>query len=98
LASDWESVAFVTARVVDENGVPVPGADNAIAFQAEPPGYILATDNGDLTSHEPFGSHERHAFEGRAVALVVARGAGKITVSAQAEGLAAGSVTIMGEK
>ena len=88
LASDWESVAFVTARVVDENGVTVPTADNAIAFQTQSPGYILATDNGDLTSHEPFQSRERHAFQGRAVALVVARGAGKIAVTALAEGLA----------
>ncbi|MGP8244353.1 MAG: glycoside hydrolase family 2 TIM barrel-domain containing protein [Bryobacteraceae bacterium] len=98
LASDWESVAFVTARVVDENGVTVPTADNAIAFQTQSPGYILATDNGDLTSHEPFQSRERHAFQGRAVALVVARGAGKIAVTALAEGLASGSITIMGER
>ena len=85
LPSDWESVAFVTARVVDENGVTAPAADNAIAFEVQGPGFILATDNGDLASHEPFQSHERHAFEGRAVALIVARGGGKITVSARAE-------------
>jgi len=98
LPSDWESVAFVTARVVDENGVTAPRADNAIDFQVQGPGYILATDNGDLSSHEPFQSHERHAFGGHAVALIVARGGGKITVSARAEGLAAGSVAFMGEK
>jgi beta-galactosidase len=98
LASDWETVAFVTARVVDENGVPVPGSDAAIAFEVEGPGIVLATDNADLASHEPFRSHERHAFEGRAVALVEARTAGKIVVTAHAEGLATGSVTITGEK
>ena len=98
LASDWESVAFVTARVVDEDGITVPGADNAITFQAQGPGYVLATDNGDLASHEPFQSYERHAFEGRAVALIVARGSGKITVTARAEGLGPGLATIMGEK
>jgi beta-galactosidase len=98
LASDWESVAFVTARVVDENGVPVPGSDAVIAFEVEGPGIVLATDNADLASHEPFRSREHRAFEGRAVALVAARAAGQIVVTAHAEGLAAGSVTIKGEK
>jgi beta-galactosidase len=98
LASDWESVAFVTARVVDENGVPVPAADNLIVFEARLPGYIMATDSADLSSHDPFLSYERVAYQGRAVALVVARGAGEIVVTARSEGLAAGSVTIMGER
>jgi beta-galactosidase len=94
LASDWESVAFVTARVVDDNGILVPGSNAAIAFDIEGPGIVLATDNADLTSHEPFRSRYRHAFDGQALLLVQARTAGKIVVTAHAEGLAAGSVAI----
>ena len=90
----WDFPAIVAATVVDENGTPVPAADNLISIEVKGPGEIVAVDNADLTSHEVFQASERHAFHGRAIAIVRATGLGRITVTALAKGLAAGSVQI----
>jgi beta-galactosidase len=90
----WDDVSTITATVVDEKGVPVPGADELIAFQVKGPGVVAAVDNADVTSHEAFQAGDRHAYHGRAIALVKAKAAGRITVTGAAQGLAAGAVTI----
>ena len=53
---------------------------------------IAAVDNGDVASHELFQATERHAYQGRCVAVIRAKGSGRIGVSAAAEGLAGGSL------
>jgi beta-galactosidase len=67
----------------------VPRANDKIRFTIQGPGEIVATDNGDPTSFEPFQSPERRAFNGLALAIVRAvRGTrGTIRVSASAPGL-----------
>jgi beta-galactosidase len=92
----WDGVVTVTATIVDDKGVPVPDANQLISFQASGPGAVTAVDNADLTSHEPFQSHERHAYRGTAIALVRLTGAGKISVTATATGLAGSAVTLNG--
>jgi beta-galactosidase len=83
-------------RVVDASGRQVPAADHLIRFRLEGPGEIVATDNGDPTSFEPFPSHDRTAFNG--LCLVIVRGKagqpGAVTVTARAEGLQVGTATI----
>ena len=53
------------------------------------PGEIVAVDNGDATSHEPFQARQHKAFNG--LALVIVRTlpgkAGTITVRATSDGL-----------
>ena len=88
IAPDWDDVVYVTARVVDENGMLVPGADQLIAFRATGPGVIAAVDSADNASHEPFQASERHAFQGQCLAIVKASGAGRIAVTASSPGLA----------
>ena len=57
-------LSFVTVRVVDKDGITAPRADNRIRFTIDGPGEIVATDNGDPTSFEPFQAPERKAFNG----------------------------------
>jgi beta-galactosidase len=91
----WDSVAYVNASVVDENGVMVPTAADKITFAIEGSGVIAAVDNADITSHESFQAAERSAFQGRCIALVKAsRDQGRITVKASAAGLAGGSIVL----
>jgi beta-galactosidase len=82
--------------VTDKTGLAAPRADNRIYFDIEGPGEIVATDNGDPTSFESFQSHDRKAFNG--LCLVIVRGTsgqpGKITLTAKAEGLKTGMVSI----
>ena len=95
LAHNWDAVARVTATVVDKNGVVVPGAKDLITFKISGPGVIAAVDNGGNASHEPFQAGERHALQGRCVAFVKATApSGKITLTASAPGLTAGSAVI----
>jgi len=95
LAPGWDRVDFVTARVVDANGVVVPDADNPVTFAVTGPGAIAAVDSADNASHESFQGSQRRAYQGRCVAIVRATAAsGEITVAATSPSLAPGSVTI----
>jgi beta-galactosidase len=95
LADGWDDVSFVTAKVVDANGVLVPGAKDVIAFKVSGPAVLAAVDNGDSTSHELFQAAERTAFQGQCIAVLKATDkSGAITLTASAPGLTPGAVTI----
>jgi beta-galactosidase len=94
LTADWDDVAYVTATVVDRDGVMVPGAGDLVRFPVSGPGVIAAVDNADIASHESFQGRERHAYQGRCVAILRANGSGEITVAASAEGLAGGTLKL----
>src|SRR5699024_6971496 len=70
IAADGRDLAFLTARVLDADGVEVPAAEDLLRFTAEGPGRIVATDNGDPTDMTAFPSLERRLFHGRALAIV----------------------------
>ena len=99
VGSNWDDLAFVRARIVDAHGVVVPTAMNLIRFSVSRAGVLVVTDNNNGTDHTPFASAQRHAFAGRALAVV--RGtpglesAGDITVTATAAGLKQGSIRII---
>ena len=95
LSPSWDDAAYVTARVVDANGVLCPNADNLIKFSMTGPGQIAAVDNGDVNSHEAYQSTQRKVYRGECVAIVKSKGIGSgITLKASAPGLADGTVTI----
>ena len=94
LMTTWDDVAYVTAAVVDEHGVVVPSADHRVTFEVTGPGAVVAVDNQDIASHEPFQGNVRSAFQGRCIAIVRASAAGRIAVSANAASLKAGSVSL----
>jgi beta-galactosidase len=89
-------LAFVTVRIVDEQGQLAPRANLPIEFTIDGPGEIVATDNGDPTNLVPFPSHERAAFNG--LCLAVVRGTpgepGSIRLTAAAPALNSSTVTI----
>jgi beta-galactosidase len=91
VTTSWEDVVHVTARIVDAHGVPVPDADHAVAFAVDGPGRVIAVDDGDPESHEPYAATSRTAFRGRVLAIVRATGPGRVTVTATAKGLAPGA-------
>jgi beta-galactosidase len=96
IKADGQDLAFITVRIADENGVSVPRAENVVKFTVEGPGAIVATDNGDATSFEPFQSPQRKAFNGLALAIVRAKKgeSGNIIVRAQSDALEGSSVTL----
>jgi beta-galactosidase len=95
LSPGWDNVAFVRAKIVDAKGIEVPRADDLISFQISGPGVIAAVDSANNLSHEPFQATERHAFEGECAAFVKATAtSGKIKITASADGLESGSLTL----
>jgi beta-galactosidase len=72
----------------------VPTSSAKLTFTATAPGEILATDNGENASHEPFQSPTRSAWEGQCLAIIRATAAGRITVNASAPGLTSNAVTV----
>jgi beta-galactosidase len=59
------------------------------------PAEIIATDNGDATSFEPFQSSEHSAFNGLCLAIIRSKPeAGNIVVRATSPGLQAAEVKL----
>jgi beta-galactosidase len=99
LTRDWDDVAYITATVVDENGVQIPRATNLIRFRTNAAGKVIAVDNADNASHESFQALQRSAYGGRAIAIVRAiAGTGPLIVHGAADGLADSEVIIQVEK
>ena len=57
-----EDLFFVTAKLTDRRGRFVPQAADRLDFSVEGPARIVATDNGDPTSHASFQSPSVNAF------------------------------------
>jgi beta-galactosidase len=95
LSLQWDDVAILRVEITDANGVTCPYANQLVRFSVKGPGHIIAVDNGDAMSTEPFQIAQRKAYGGRCIAIVRATAAaGRITVTAQADKLAPASVDI----
>ncbi len=95
IKADGKDLSFITATLVDENGVMVPDAGNLIKFSVNGPGFIAGVDSGDPTSHEPFRSNQHTALNGLALAIIQSNDkSGTITIKASADGLKEGTVII----
>ncbi|MFJ5726543.1 glycoside hydrolase family 2 TIM barrel-domain containing protein [Streptomyces paradoxus] len=94
LAADGRSLVFVTAEVVDRRGVVVPDAEHLLSFQVAG-GSLAGLDNGRQESAERYQASTRTAFHGKALAVVRSgTKAGAVKVTARAEGLRTGTVTV----
>ena len=96
LRADGKDLSFVTVTIADKDGRPVPRTHDRITFKLSGPGEIVATDNGDATDLEAFQSPQRKAFNGLALAIVKTKAgeAGKVTLTASADGLEGAQVTL----
>jgi beta-galactosidase len=96
LNADGKDLAFVTLKIADKNGLTVPRSHNQVRFTVSGPADLIATDNGDATSHVAFQSPQRPVFNGMALAIVRTRSgqAGKIVVTASSAGLAGATVEL----
>ena len=95
LMSDGLDCAVLRAEVVDAKGRTVPKADNLIRFDVIGNAQIIGVGNGNPNSHEADKASSRMAFNGLCQAIVQGgKGSGLVTVTASADGLAAGKVTM----
>jgi beta-galactosidase len=88
IKADGLDLSYITLTIADHFGRLVPRSKNPISFSVSGPGEIIATDNGDPTSFEPFQSSEHRAFNGLCLAIVRSKPtAGDIVVRANSPGL-----------
>ena len=99
IQNDSRDLVFITVQIEDKNGLLVPRSNNQLKFSIEGPGRIVATDNGDATSHESFQSASRKAYNGMCLVIVAAdKGAtGTIAVKGESKGLK-GAIVILNVK
>ncbi|MGA9658817.1 MAG: beta-galactosidase GalA [Asticcacaulis sp.] len=88
LINDHMDCTVIKAEVLDAKGRPVPKADHLITFAINGPANVIGVGNGNPNSHEADKASQRKAFNGLCCAIVQVTGAGGITVSATADGLA----------
>jgi beta-galactosidase len=67
-----------------------------VNFSIVGPGKIVAVDNGDATSHDPFQANYRKAYNGMCLVIVKAENGatGTFTVKAASKGLKGSEVVI----
>ena len=97
IAADGKDLSFVTVTVEDKEGLMVPRSKNPVTFSIKGPGEIVALDNGDAASLEPFKGTSMKAFNGLCLAIVKAMGPGTITLTAKSQGLTPATVTLSGK-
>ncbi len=88
LSADGKDLSYITIRIKDNNGNPVPDADNLIHFDLAGEGRIVGVANGDPISLEPAKGNQRRAFSGMCqVVIQTTDKKGKITLKANSAGL-----------
>jgi len=86
--ADGNDLAFVTVRILDEDGNICPNATNLVQFSIEGDGILECVGNGDPTCTESYQARERSAFHG--LCLLVVRSTcnpGEIRISAHSNGI-----------
>jgi len=101
LSADKETISnsknefvFITASVVDKNGVLCPKASNLITFNVDGDGIFKAADNGDPTCLESFIDPARSAFNGKCIAILQPTSKGEIKLTAHSPNLKFSEVKI----
>lgn len=103
LKADGQSLSYIEATVVDEDGNPVPDANNLVKFDVTG-GAIVGVDNGQQESAEPYkwggverNTHsQRSAYMGKVLAIVQSNAGevGDIRLVASADGMAPAAITL----
>ena len=93
---DGYDLVYVTVRIEDKNKLLVPKSNNQLNFSIDGPGRIVATDNGDATSHESFQAKSKKAYNGLCLVIVAAEkgSKGSFAVKAESRGLKNAAVKV----
>jgi len=95
IKADARDLSFITARVTDKRGYPVPDASNVLSFTVQGEGALVATDNGYQADTSSFSNASRQCWKGLALAIVQSsQKKGNITVRVSSPGLAPAMITL----
>lgn len=95
IRADRNDLAYVTVEVVDKAGNVVPNAAVPVRFTVSGAGTLAATGSSNPSDASSFHTPRRTTFDGRCLAILRPNGAeGKLTLRAEADGLASASTTV----
>lgn len=88
MSANGQDVARLELQVLDQNGIPVPGATNALTVEISGPGKLLAFENGDILDLSRNDAPTKTLFRGKAAVLLQAgRSEGPLIVTVTGDGL-----------
>ena len=95
LKANGKDLSFVTVRILDKEGNPVPDAENLVEFSIAGAGTIAGTDNGFQADSVSLKSKQRKTWKGLALVIVQSsQKKGNITVIAKSAGLKEARLTL----
>lgn len=94
IRADRQDLSYIAITLADEKGARVPYEERRIHIEVTGAGRLAGIGNANPRTEESYGKPECLAYEGRAMAAVVADRTGEITVRTWAEGLEPVSLTI----
>ena len=86
MKADGESLCYVNAELIDENGSVVPDADVLLTAKAEGAAELLGFGSGNPITDENYSKGQFTSYQGKALAVLRAgceTGEAKLTVSAE---------------
>lgn len=98
LKANGNDLSFVTVRIVDKDGTPVPDADQEVEFTITGTGFLAGTDNGFQADTISLKNNKRKTWKGLALAIVQSgKKQGNITVIAKSTGMKEARITLKTE-
>lgn len=94
IGSSAQSLAYLTAEIVDKNGNVVNDAKVPVKFEISGDGEILATGSGNPKDPNSYFRSERVTDKGRALAVVKSTGKGVIKIKVTSPGLKSGEALL----
>ncbi|MBE6696507.1 MAG: glycoside hydrolase family 2 protein [Ruminococcaceae bacterium] len=94
ISADGESLNYITASIVDKDGILCPNANNRLSFSSVGSADVYATDAGDQRETECFLRSDKKALSGKLVCCLKNNGTkGTATVYCSSDGLASASIS-----
>ncbi len=88
IKANGTDMSFITVKLVDKDGNPVPNNDRQLSFTVSGVGFLAGTDNGFPADSVSLKSPQRKSWKGMAVGIVQSSGKkGNITVIVKSAGL-----------
>lgn len=95
IVADGKDLAYITVRVVDQDGNLCPNDQRLVTFSVKGAGRYRASANGDATNLDLFHLPQMHLFNGQLTTIVQSGEiAGRLVLEAKATGLKSGVAVI----
>ena len=96
ILADQQDLAYVALTLTDEKGARVPDETRKIEIEVSGAGHLAGIGSGNPCTEENYGTPYCLAYEGRAMAAVIADAPGEICVKVRAEGVEPAEILLRG--